>query len=140
MNQHPVVLQQGIHAIPFDEGNVIGIFEDRDVHGLPEEKKRIAPYAGLSKINPEDHADQNELDAKQYAQIADDKRIFAPDQKKSKDEIPEHPQQKGSFLSFPKCRQDVFHRQVIRYVFPDIMVLVSEIRHHPQDQANDPKD
>ena len=54
---------------------------------------------------------------------------------RDRDYVPEHPKEKTAFLTFPKGREYVAHRQIIADVCLYIGILIVLVDHHVKDDA-----
>ncbi len=136
MNGHPVVLEQRIEAVAFDEAQVVGVGKNGRVHGVPKQERRVAADAYLADVNAQNHDGNEHLDEHNHGQHRRFPVFCACYQQAAQYHMPEHPEQKAAFLPFPESREDVLERQVLRHMRPNVLILSIFSNHDVKQHAH----
>ncbi len=137
MDRHPIILEQRVKSIALDHREIIRVGKNGCIQGVPQQEERTAAHFNIiSKIDSRYHGDEEQLHHAKPCHHAWFPSLCRKDYNSAKDYMPKHPQQKTPFLAFPECGENIFHRQVIGDVVPDIPVIVELADHHVKNETD----
>ena len=141
MNGHPVILEKRIQPICqtgqfFD---VIGLCKNRRLHNIPNQQRWITAYPNIvCNVNAKNHGHQKCLNQRKHRQNRRLPTTSLPPYNRTKDHVPEHPQQETPLLPFPKGGKYILKGEIIRNMRKRIVVLVvfvdHDVKHDPDDR------
>jgi len=136
VNHHPVVLEQGVEASAI-LGHEVGVhLEHRQVgEEVAEQDKRGRTHLHPAQHHAQNHAHQKQLHAAEYGHHGGFPLAVEAHDAETQHHLPENPEQKRAFLTFPETGNHVLHRQVVRAVAPGVIILVA-VRVNDVEQAH----